>query len=138
MNTRNKIIGVVVVLILMGGSFWGGMTYAKSKTPARGTFTGQFGGTAGGRAGFTRGGTGAAATTGQVVSASGSNVTIKLASGSTQLVLLGTSTQIAKSVSGMASDLLPGTTVIITGQTNSDGSMTAQSVQIRPAMPVKQ
>ncbi len=133
MNTQSKIISAVVVLILMGGSFWGGITYAKAH-PTRGQFNTQFGGAAGGRAGgFGRGGMGGASV-GQVVSADKTTMTIKLASGSTQIVLFSTSTQIMKSVAGTASDLSAGTNVIIMGQPNSDGSLTAQSVQIRPAV----
>ena len=114
----------------MGGSFYGGMTYAKSQTPARPT-AGQFGA---GRTGFARGGAGGGATAGQIVTADSTSMTVKLASGSTQLVLLGSSTTIAKSVAGTQSDLTPGTTVIVTGTSNSDGSITANSIQIRPAM----
>jgi hypothetical protein len=133
MNTKQKVIGAVVVVVLMGGSFWGGMAYAKSKTPARGQFANmQFGaGAAGARGGFARG-AGMGGSAGQVVSVSDSSMTIKLASGSTQIVLLGTSTQVTKSAMGTIADLTAGTNVIITGSSNSDGSITAQSVQIRP------
>ncbi len=120
----------------MGGSFYGGMTYAKSQTPARPT-AGQFGA---GRTGFARGGAaGGGAATGQIVTSDSTSMTIQLAnSSSTQLVLLGNSTTIAKTVAGSSADLTPGTNVIVVGQANSDGSITAQSVQIRPAMPARQ
>ena len=134
---RNQIIGVVVALLIVGGgAFYGGMTYAKSQTPARGagfaggTFTR---GTGTGAAGARTGAAGGVLTTGQIISQSSGSVTVKMADGSTKIVLVGSSTQIMKQASGSLSDLSVGTNVVVTGSANSDGSMTAQSVQIRPA-----
>ena len=46
-----------------------------------------------------------------------------------------TSANIQKTVSGSVSDLSAGTMVVVTGQRNSDGSVTADNVEIRPATP---
>jgi hypothetical protein len=54
-------------------------------------------------------------------------------SSSSEIVLLSPTTQILKSVTGAASDLTVGSEVTITGTTNSDGSVSATSIQIRPA-----
>ncbi len=129
---RKFIIGAVVgALVLAGGSFYAGTVIAKSQAPGRGGFAaGQFGG-AGSAGGRTRTGGGFAG--GEVLSKDATSVTIKLASGSTQIVLMGTSTQILKSAVGTLNDLSVGTNIVVTGQSNSDGSVTAQSIQVRPA-----
>ncbi len=140
MNKKHFIGAAVIAVVLVGVSFGGGIAYGRSHAPtggfARGTFTtanGQFG--AGGKVSFTtRGGMmGGGATMGQIVSNNGSSISVQLPNGSTQLVLLNSSTQIGKTVVGNASDLTNGVNVLITGQSNSDGSITAGMVQIRPA-----
>jgi hypothetical protein len=72
-------------------------------------------------------------TAGQVLSFSGGTMTIKMTDGSTKLVLVGSSTAILKTAQGSAADLSAGTEVVVGGTPNSDGSVTAQSIQIRPA-----
>lgn len=51
----------------------------------------------------------------------------------TKIVLYGPSTQVGEFTTGSTNDIQVGQDVVITGSTNSDGSMTADSVQIRPA-----
>ena len=88
----------------------------------------------GGRAGG-RGPNGGGFAGGQVMSVDNSTLTIKSMNGGSQIVILAPSTQFRKAVDGSASDVTVGKQVTITGTTNSDGSITAQSVQIRDAMP---
>ncbi len=134
---KNQFIGVVVVLIIVGGgAFYAGMSYAGSQTPARSSSTFSGAGGAGGFAGRTgaRGAAGGGITLGTIVASSNGSISIQQQNGSsTEIVLVGPSTQILKTVAGSASDLSVGTTVTITGTSNSDGSMTANSIQIRPA-----
>lgn len=59
--------------------------------------------------------------------------TLKLANGGSQIVLFSNSTQVMKSENGSLTDLKIGDNVTANGTTNSDGSLTAQSIQIRPA-----
>ncbi len=127
MNTQNKIIGVIIVLVVAGASFWGGITYANSNRPSRGQF-GQ-----GGMGGMTRGMRGAGFAAGEIIAKDATGVTIKLQDGSTKIILAGPSTQILKSASGTTDDLAVGTAVLVNGTANADGSISAQSVQIRPA-----
>jgi Domain of unknown function (DUF5666) len=126
---NKKIVGIIVALIIVGGgAFYGGTVYAKNQVPTRGTF----GGTTG-VAGRTGGRTGGGFTSGQIISSANGSVTIQEPSGSTEIVLVSSSTSILKSTSGSLSDLAPGANVTVTGTSNSDGSLTAQSIQIRPA-----
>lgn len=130
---NKKILGAaVLVLVVVSGSFYGGMAYAKGKQPVRGgNFIGQFGGA--GVAGANRTGlrTGGF-TAGQILSKDAMGITIEMQDGSTKIVLIGSSTQIIKTATSSANDLVIGTDVTVTGSANSDGSITAQSVQIRP------
>ncbi|MGC9602748.1 MAG: hypothetical protein ABSE76_03375 [Minisyncoccia bacterium] len=132
---KNQLIGAVVVLIIVGGgAFYAGMSYAGSQTPARSsTFAGGAGSFAG-RTG-TRTSAGGGFTAGTIVASGSGTISIQEQNGSsTEIVLVGPSTQILKTIAGSVSDLSVGTTVTITGGTsNSDGSLTANSIQIRPA-----
>lgn len=131
---RNQLIGGIIVLLLVaGGSFYAGKSMASTAAPARGAGFAA-GGTGGTFAGRTRTGANGGFTAGQIVSVSNGSISIQQQNGSsTEIVLMSPSTQILKTVAGSASDLTAGVGVTITGTPNSDGSMTATSVQIRPA-----
>ena len=130
MNKKIIIVGVIII----GIAFYGGMIYGKSTVPSRGQFANtQFAGNQNGARGInTRNGVNGGFASGQIISKDATGVTIKMQDGSTKIVLIATSTQVMKLSSGTANDLTTGTNVTITGTSNSDGSVTAQSVQIRP------
>lgn len=131
MNKASKIIlGIVILLIVGGGAFYGGVSYGKSQTnasttAARASFAGRPGRTGAAGAGFTMG---------TILSNDGSSITLQLptTTGGSKIILYSPTTQISKTASGTATDLATGTTVTVTGTANSDGSITAQSIQIRP------
>lgn len=130
-----KIIGIVLALIIVGaGSFYGGMKYAASKMPVRGNFAGgQFPRTgADARGGFMANGGFVA---GEILSKDANGITLKLRDGGSKIVLMSDSTQILKSDEGLKDDLVVGGEVTITGKANTDGSINAMSVQIRPGLP---
>ncbi|MBV9349613.1 MAG: hypothetical protein JO026_02580 [Patescibacteria group bacterium] len=133
MNTQFKLGIIVLLLIVGGGSFYGGMVYARhtarSAFGARGAggpfAAGQFGGR-GTRAGVN-------GTAGSIITKDATSVTIKLPDGSTKIVLFGTETQVMKQAAGTVSDLSIGENVLVNGSANSDGSITASAISVRPA-----
>ena len=137
--SKNHIIGVVVAVLVVGGvAFYAGTAFGKGQAPAgQRTFSANFGG-AGAAGGFAgrggRGGANGGFTAGKIISAGNGSISIQMQNGSSsEIVLLGTNTQIMKSVAGSASDLTVGQNVTIQGTPNSDGSLSATSIQIIPA-----
>lgn len=133
-------------LIIGGGAFYGGMQYAESKRPAgpggaQRMMLGE-GGPEGtlrmrgdGQQGGFRGGQGDSAggfVSGEIIAKDDMSVTVKLRDGGSKIILYSTSTEIGKFVDGAAADLEVGKTVMATGKANQDGSVTAQTIQLRP------
>ena len=125
--TTHIIWAVIVIIAFVGGFFWG-----KATVPARGTrsFAGVASGT---RAGFGGAAAGGGFVSGQIVSNDGTSLVVQLANGNSENVFYSSSTQVIKPSPASANDLTSGTMVMIGGTTNSDGSVTAQSIQIRNA-----
>lgn len=146
---------IAVAVIVGGGAFYGGMKYGQSNSPASGSrgdfsqgnfqdlqnlsseerqarldelginagdgFKGEAGQRAGG--GFV---------TGEIISSGDNSITVKLQDGGSKIILLSESTEISKFTEGVLNDLEIGKNISITGTANSDGSVTAQSIQLRP------
>ncbi len=129
----NKTIIIIVAIILIAGAFYGGIKYnqtqvASAQSARFAAFGGGTGGT-GGRRGMMGGGV----ASGEIIAKDATSVTIKLRDGSTKIVLVSPSTTISKSTSGSAADLTIGKQISAIGTANSDGSITSQSIQLRPA-----
>jgi len=146
---RNHIIIAVVALVAVGGgSFFGGMKYAEGKGPiGRGGFAnispeerkarfaglGAGAGTArGGQRGGMLGGNFAA---GEVIAKDDKSITIRLGEAGSRIVFFSEKTQVTTSVAGSLADLVIGATVTANGTANPDGSMTADTVMLRPSPP---
>jgi len=137
MKNTKVIIPIILVLVGLGAGFFGGYQYRNYRlNQTRGNFgalgangqrftgargTGQAGG-------MVRGG----AVTGGILSIDSNSITVKLADGSSKIVLFSTSTTYSNTVSAVQSDLKVGENVAVVGATNSDGSVTATNVQINP------
>jgi hypothetical protein len=146
MQNKNIIISIVVCVAIAGISFWGGMVYArKNITSANTSRQGQFG-----QGGFNqnssgkmvqgaRGGIGGGAVSGEIISKDDTSMTIKIRDGGSKIVFFSPVSKVEKTVDGTVADITVGKTVMITGTPNSDGSINAASIQIRPTqlVPVK-
>lgn len=143
---------IIAIVVVVGvGAFYGGMRYGENKTlsnltpqqaaqafqrgggfPGGGAANGGFAGQGGAVGGARRNGAaGGGFVNGDIVSKDAQSVTVKLADGSTKIVFYSASTTVSKSATGTAADLTAGTAVIVTGTTNSDGSVTATRIQLR-------
>ncbi len=130
MNTiKNKKISVIVAaLVVLGIVFYGGVKYGESNAQTQTSMQSKFGGKGGQR--MTRSG---GINQGQVLTEDDQSITIKLQDGGSKIIFLTDSTPIMKSVPGAREDIATGTDVMVIGNQNSDGSVSAQSIQIRPA-----
>ena len=60
------------------------------------------------------------------------SVTVKLMDGTSKIVLFSDKTEINKAQQAQTADLKVGEKVMVMGQENSDGSVTAQNIQLNP------
>lgn len=136
MKNKSWIITVVVAVAVGVGGFFGGLEYQKSKAP---TFPGAGNLTAAQRAQFGdragRGGApgGGGFVSGQIISKDDKSITIKDQTGSTKIVYFSDSTKVSKQADGSAGDLNKDLNVSVSGKSNSDGSIAADTISIRPA-----
>lgn len=125
MNKNLIIVAVIAALAFGAGGFFAGMKYQQSKVPAR--FAGFQG---------TRNGNGSSnnfrPVSGQIISVDDKSITVKMSDGSSKIVLISDQTQINQATSVTKSDLKTGINVAVVGQQNSDGSVTAQNIQLNP------
>ena len=128
---KNSLIITILVAVIVGAvGFIGGMQYQKMQRGAGGQFAGRNGA---GRFGG-NGGSGSAPVVGKITSSDANSITVQLSDGSSKIIILSSSTSINKQASGTKSDLKTGTNVLVLGTTNSDGSVTAQTIQLNPMM----
>lgn len=69
---------------------------------------------------------------GEIIDKDNKSITVKLPDGQTKIVLLSEKTVVRKTQEGKTDDLKKGETVAVFGNENSDGSVTAQNIQLNP------
>lgn len=149
MNNKNIVITIAIALVVGGAGFYGGTVYEKNSLASinqkgTGMMPGNFSGrnsAADGQGSARTGGTGmrngngGGFITGEVTAKDDKSITVKDRNGSSKIILYSSSSTVGKTVDGSSSDLATGQEVMVAGTTNSDGSVTAQNIQIRPATP---
>ena len=146
-----KILPIIIgVIIIGGGSFYAGMKYGQSKTTSsfpqgpgafanlsteerQARFSQMGGANADGEPRGMRAGGGF--TSGEILAKDDTSITVKLQDGGSKIIFLSDTARVSKTAEGSASDLAVGTQVSVTGTANSDGSISAQTIQIRPDTP---
>ncbi|OGF24014.1 hypothetical protein A3H09_04045 [Candidatus Falkowbacteria bacterium RIFCSPLOWO2_12_FULL_45_13] len=148
MKNKMLISFVIGLFVIGGGAFYGGLVYGKSQASSaqnlsaaprqqrfgqgiglgqNGQFNRQAGPGALGRNGnFVNG---------EIIAKDNLSITVKDPGGGSKIIFLSGSTQVSKFIAGQPSDLSVGQSVMVSGTANSDGSLTAQMIQLRPPRP---
>ncbi|MDD5043168.1 MAG: DUF5666 domain-containing protein [Patescibacteria group bacterium] len=142
---KTLLVILIVAIVAGGGAFYAGLKYGQHKKFGRGDVnfadwpsagrqapSGQLG-FGGGEGKDLKAGGGFIA--GEIISKDDKSITVKLSDGGSKIIFFGESTEVNKFVSGATSDLEIGKTVTVSGKKNDDGSITAQTIQIRPETP---
>lgn len=144
---NKKYVIVVAGLIIIVGAFFGGMKYGQSKKSittqdlqnlssdqrqqlfqqTRGA-----GNSTGGRRGAGANGQNGNFVNGDIIGKDDKSITVSLNGNGSKIVFFSDTTKIGKIVDGTTADLEVGKQVMVEGTKNSDGSLTAQSIQLRP------
>jgi hypothetical protein len=146
-RTVNTILVVVAVLVLLAGSFYGGMLYGKQQAQASfpqalGERFAQFG-QGGEELGdpqqmqFMQGGAGqlgmqGGGLFGQIEEIDGDTLVVASFDGQQTRVQVTETTLVEKYASVTVENLEPGEQVVVSGSENEDGSITARSIQVAP------
>jgi len=122
------ILGVLLIAVGAGG-FFAGMKYQQSKQPSVAQFRG-----AGRQGTGIQRPEGSNVIRGEIIDKDEASMTVKLADESSKIVLISENTAINKATEGSVDDLETGEQVMVFGQTNADGSISAQNIQLNPSL----
>jgi hypothetical protein len=134
-NKEIIIIGLITAVIFGAGGFFAGTKFQQGKRTGfmaqgiQGINSQRVGNGQNTPGGF-RGGN----TSGEIISSDEKSITVKLTDGSSKIILLDDKMQINKASEATRDDLKIGEKVLIMATANSDGSVTAQNIQLNPAL----
>ncbi|HSX24529.1 MAG TPA: DUF5666 domain-containing protein [Candidatus Andersenbacteria bacterium] len=133
MNTKATIATSTIIALVIG--FGAGYYLKGTMTPVRGARGGAFaqGGANAGRFGAN----GQRPVVGTIQSITADHMTVQSMDGSTHAVLIDNNTQYRKTTDATQSDFTQGTSVMVVGTQNPDGSITATNIQTAPQRPTQ-
>ncbi len=131
MKNKKIVLYMVLVAIVVGSiAYYAGFKHAEGSALAANA-SGQFrGGNRGGRMGGNLAG-------GTVIAKDATSITVEGRDGSSKIVFFSAATPVMKMVAGASADIAIGKEVTITGKANADGSISADTISIRPAVTQK-
>jgi hypothetical protein len=147
------ILPVIITALIAGGTaFYGGMTYSQGKNLEANSLQA-------GRPNFQnltaeqkqqifikdgsigspglRNGSGEKIINGEIIKKDDQSITIKLADSGSKIIFFSDTTKITETIDAEINELLPDTKVMVAGSSNTDGSITAKTIQIRPELSTK-
>jgi len=139
---NKKILPIIVLVVVAIGAFYGGMRYGGKDNLSARFPGGDFGdySQGGGQAMYQEGGMegemhrGDGFVSGKILSVDEVSVTVELRDGGSKIVFVSDEIRVTTLAEGVLGDLKEGDSVIINGQSNSDGSVTAETLQVVPEM----
>lgn len=148
MQNQNLIVGCAITAVVFGATgFWGGKIYNSNRFEdtfeGRGIYNQSGRGMMNNRDDQNRNNNkisgnsmnrGGGMIIGEVSSIDGDSLTVKLADGSSKIVVLSKTTSYTISNESSREKLIVGTKVAVMGETTTDGSTTASSVELNPAL----
>jgi hypothetical protein len=129
---KKTILFLVILIIIGGGSFWGGIQYEKNKISSQKPSFQNLSSEQRQQFAQRAGRAGANFLSGEVINKDEKSLTLKLPDGSTKIVFFSGSTQISKAIEGKIDDIEIGKQIMVSGDQNSDGSYTAKTIQLSP------
>lgn len=129
-QTQWIVVAVVVAVVL----FYAGMKFGEGQNVAapNGAQNGQGRIGSGGRGSDLLRKSGGGFVNGSILSKDDKSITVGLTSGGSKIIYFSNTTTVGKMAAGSASDLVVGEQVSVNGTAAADGTVAAQSIQIRP------
>ena len=125
MKNKYFLISLIILPLALGIGFYAGMKYQGQNTTQR--FSQQGSGQS-----RTRLSGGFRPVNGEILSIGENQITVKLIDGQTKIVFLTSKTSVRKTDSASLDALKKGITISVFGTENSDGTVSAQNIQLNP------